>query len=301
MRLKPLTQFLYGDDRPKQFCSIFGETTLLEHARQRAARLTPEGNTSFVVSKAHEAFYSIELDDVEPHRLIVQPHNRGTAPALLYSLLRIYYNDADATAVILPSDHYYSDENGLAETLDFAFDMAQRRPAKIVLLGAVPTHPETEYGWIEPGVHLKDSDESIFEVRNFWEKPTRDISQQLINSGCLWNTFVMVGRVEALLQMVADTEPGLFKAFRSINVAHIGDTRVLESLYNQIQPIDFSKRILAASTEKLSVLRLDRSEWSDLGDPSRVVATLIENGSRPAWLSEWRKASSYTTAAAFCA
>ncbi len=302
MRLKPLTQFLYGDDRPKQFCPIFGETTLLAQSRQRAARLVPESNTSFVVTRAHEAFYSIELDDVEPHRLIVQPQNRGTAPALLYSLLRIYYKDADATVTILPSDHYYSDEHGFTETLDLAFDMVQRQPEKVVLLGAVPTHPETEYGWIEPGTSLEDSDETIYEVRGFWEKPSRDMSQQLMNNGCLWNTFVMVGCVETLLQMIADAEPGLFNAFRSINVAHIGETRVLESLYNQIPAIDFSKRILAAATDKLSVLRLDRSEWSDLGDPGRVVATLIENGSRPAWLSEWRKVSSYTPAvAAVCA
>ena len=36
-RLKPLTRKIAGDERPKQFCSVLGEGTLLEETRRRAA------------------------------------------------------------------------------------------------------------------------------------------------------------------------------------------------------------------------------------------------------------------------
>ena len=39
MRLRPLTRLLTGDDRPKQFCRLGGEDTLLAQTRHRVARL----------------------------------------------------------------------------------------------------------------------------------------------------------------------------------------------------------------------------------------------------------------------
>ena len=38
VRLKPLTRLISGDDRPKQFCRLYGTRTLLEQTRLRAQR-----------------------------------------------------------------------------------------------------------------------------------------------------------------------------------------------------------------------------------------------------------------------
>lgn len=40
-RLRSLTRTIAGDERPKQFCSILGEETLLEQTRRRAALTVP--------------------------------------------------------------------------------------------------------------------------------------------------------------------------------------------------------------------------------------------------------------------
>jgi Nucleotidyl transferase len=37
-RLRPLTRELAGDDRPKQYCRVLGDETLLEQTRQRVSR-----------------------------------------------------------------------------------------------------------------------------------------------------------------------------------------------------------------------------------------------------------------------
>ena len=44
-RLRALTRRLAGDDRPKQFCALLGEQTLLEQTRRRAARLIAPART----------------------------------------------------------------------------------------------------------------------------------------------------------------------------------------------------------------------------------------------------------------
>jgi mannose-1-phosphate guanylyltransferase len=104
-RLKPLTRRIAGDDRPKQFCSVLGKGTLLEETHRRAAlELAPE-RTLYVVNRLHEPYYASILFDQPSANLVTQPSNRGTAPAILYSLLRIAAIDPNALVAFFPSDH----------------------------------------------------------------------------------------------------------------------------------------------------------------------------------------------------
>jgi mannose-1-phosphate guanylyltransferase len=81
----------------------------------------------------------------------------------------------------------------------------EQHPERIILLGIMPHSPEEAYGWIEPGVCLAGS--AVFGVRCFREKPSRRVATRLIRGGCLWNSFVMVGRVSAFLEMIRRTFP----------------------------------------------------------------------------------------------
>src|SRR5580692_13131610 len=77
-RLRRLTRFVAPDDRPKQFCALIGEKSLLAHTRQRVARIVSQQQTLFVLMKSHERFYASEIGDVPRTRLVVQPASRGT-------------------------------------------------------------------------------------------------------------------------------------------------------------------------------------------------------------------------------
>jgi len=109
-RLRSLTRTIAGDERPKQFCSILGEETLLEQTRRRAALTVPPAQVMFALTRSHEDFYDSLLADVSAQQLVVQPKNAGTAVAILYSLLRLSHLDPKSMVVILPSDHYISDD-----------------------------------------------------------------------------------------------------------------------------------------------------------------------------------------------
>ena len=56
-RLASLTRRLTGDDRPKQFCRLLGDDTLLEQTRRRARMLIAPERLLTVVTRHHERFY----------------------------------------------------------------------------------------------------------------------------------------------------------------------------------------------------------------------------------------------------
>lgn len=88
-RLKCLTRKIAGDDRPKQFCSVLGNRTLLEETQRRTALELSAERTLYVVNRAHEEFYASILAREPAQNTLVQAGNRGTVPAVLYSVLRI--------------------------------------------------------------------------------------------------------------------------------------------------------------------------------------------------------------------
>lgn len=282
-RLQALTRVISGDDRPKQFCPIFGDQTLLTQTRERLAKAISPERTAFVLVKPHERFYRDELSDVEPARMIVQPSNRGTAAAILYSLLRIARLDEDAVVAFFPADHYYKNEAPFLEAVHSAFLLARENSQAVVLVGAEPEHPEVEYGWIEPGADLHSPFGDCSLVNRFWEKPAIEVATQLQDRGCLWNTFIMVGSVRTFLESIQSSVPKLFHEFvKTCRSVRTGSENV-RRLYRTIPSTDFSHQVLSACSERLLVLRMEHAGWSDLGKPERVMATLATAGMTPPW------------------
>ena len=85
IRLRPLTQLACGDNRPKQFCPLLGGQTLLAQTQRRISGTIPSDRVLFALTKKHEPFYAKALGKVPAARKIVQPANRGTLPAILWS------------------------------------------------------------------------------------------------------------------------------------------------------------------------------------------------------------------------
>jgi mannose-1-phosphate guanylyltransferase len=134
-RLLPMTRRITGDNRPKQFCTIMDGQTLLAQTRCRVERMIQPRHTLLVVTEKHECFYSDQLNDVPSSSLLVQPFNRSTTPAILYSLLRLRELDPSAVVGFFPSDHYFGDDEGLVAHVDTDFEAAESSSRKVVLLG----------------------------------------------------------------------------------------------------------------------------------------------------------------------
>jgi mannose-1-phosphate guanylyltransferase len=291
VRLRSLTRFLCGDDRPKQFCPLLGDHTLLMETRQRAERSIDPHQVLYSVTQAHRQYYRRDLA-VRPSQIIVQPCNRGTAPAILYTLVHILQFDQDAIVAILPCDHYYSPEPMFTAALDSAFAIAEAQPESVVLLGAQPRGPEVQYGWIELGEAAVGPDPDVFRVRRFQEKPSLSVAQTLLKTGSLWNTFIMVGHINAFLELAHASAPDLMSVLRSARIPAPRRGETVERLYDRIAPADFSRQVLSPGTKRLVAAGLGEVEWNDLGDPERVISTLLaQNRDMPEWVAAWRRQS----------
>lgn len=284
-RLGELTRKIAGFHLPKQFCAVVGEIPLLEQTRRRVSRCVPQERISFVLNRQHSRFFAPLLDDVPARNLIMQPYNRGTAPAILYSLLRLAELASSASVLLMPSDHYVADEAALVNYINCAFATVEERPEFTVLLGIIPDKPETGYGWIKPGASLYTSRGDVLQVRGFWEKPSGLIVSELMAAGYLWNSFIVVGRVSALLALFIMTMPRLYRAFSKIRpiFGTYFEEQTVHRLYEDLASTDFSREVLESATMDLAVLPVRDIGWTDLGEPARVTKTLNSLGVQQKW------------------
>ena len=141
-RLRTLTRRIENDDRPKQFCRIIGRETLLDRTRRRTALVIPSARTLVLVTRRHERFYAPLLEDAPPGCVVRQAENRGTAPAILYGLLRVAAAAPMGALGVFPSDYFVADDSAFMGHVAVAFEVVRARPDLIVLLGVDADHPE---------------------------------------------------------------------------------------------------------------------------------------------------------------
>lgn len=285
-RLRPLTRRIAGDERPKQFCAIVGAETLLDQTRRRSELLISPDQTLMVLTRTHQAFYAPLLDDLPPHCLVIQPEKRGTATAILYGLLRVAAMAPTAPLALFPSDHWVSDDRAFMGHVAAAFQAVRWRPDLVVLLGITPESPEIEYGWIEPGEPIMvPGVDRLYRVRRFREKPSVSLARTLCEGGCLWNSFIMVAHVPALVALIGSATPALYSGFAAIRTAlgTLREEEAIRALYSRLPATNFSRQVLVGCPANLAVLAIRGVGWSDLGKPHRAMATLARIGISLKW------------------
>jgi mannose-1-phosphate guanylyltransferase len=143
---------------------------------------------------------------------------------------------------------------------------------RLVLLGVKPEWAETGYGWIVAGASLGSG---VREVRSFVEKPDASAAASLHRSGALWNTFVFAGAVSDLWKLMTRHLPAPTQTFDEHFAAEIEPTEgsCLARVYRRIERADFSRQVLQRG-DRLAVVEVRSSGWSDWGTPERVFASL---------------------------
>ena len=217
-RLWPLSRRKY----PKQFMPLIGERSLFQESLLRAAGMdgaTPptvvcnEDHRFLVVSQAREI--GIELADV-----VLEPAVRSTAPALTLAALRLVESEPAgwAAMLVMPADHVVSDADAFRRAVSAACETAAA--GRIVALGAVPTSPETGYGYIRADARTESpagtqsrADRRIVE---FVEKPDAETALRYLHSGdYLWNSGIFMMRPDVWLSELGRFRPDILEACRA--------------------------------------------------------------------------------------
>lgn len=284
-RLRPLTWRLYGDERPKQYAAVVGSRSLLRHTLDRVALAIPPERTVVATLRSHARYLAAEFGRAAYPWVLAQPEDRGTAAGVLFPAHWVTRREPEATLAVFPSDHFVLEESAFMTHVAQVARLVGRHPEWIVLLGAEPSEPDAEYGWIEPGEPLeRTATGPVCRVRRFWEKPSLETARDCLTRGCLWNTLVVVARGATLVQVGRQLLPELHGPLVAIAASAGDDAEAVAQAYAVAPHASFSRAILERCPPGLVVSRLPRLAWSDWGTPRRVSQSLRGAGISVPWL-----------------
>ena len=288
-RTRPFIQQWLGYSKPKQYCTFVGHRSMLQHTVDRADRLGMAHHKVTVVSEthrpyAHEIFYAHQGGKV-----IFQPHNCDTAAGMFLPLTYVRARDPHATVVIYPSDHCIFPEDRFLETVHGATRAIEILQDRVLLLGVRPTYVEPDYGWINVGDILgRQGNFCLRQVDSFMEKPRALEALEALSNGALWNTSVMVGKVETFWSLGWQCLPAIMERFERLgnSLDSMDEPQALAQLYQTMPSMNFSSDLLQHVPDRLGVIELEEILWSDWGHPKRILETMRAIGKEPAFSKE---------------
>jgi mannose-1-phosphate guanylyltransferase len=268
-RVRGFLKQLCGGNGLKQFSSIIGRRSMLQHTLSRMQQRVSLERILVVVSAQHREEASRQLAHLPQENIIYQPANRDTAPGILLPLSYITHRDPSATVIVSPSDHFVRDENHFMDAVGNALRDLKQHPDKMVLLGMTPAQgQESEYGYIQTQKHSRAG--RTRPVAGFIEKPPLQLARRLIHEGALWNTMVFTVKSTTLWQMVEDSVPSLISSVQAPSL--------IEQIYQTIPNVNFSSDICEPMTAKLRVLAVSNVGWSDWGTVASILRSMVEIG-----------------------
>jgi len=280
VRLSDYVTRRFGQSIPKQYCRLLGNRSMLQHTLERLNKLTPPSRTFTVIGTHHGEHAYPQLAGLCDH-VLRQPSSRDTGLALYLALAWIKRWTPNAVVTITPTDHYVAPSAKYIDNVGTARSVARRLHDSVVILGAVPTEPDPELGYLTLGDRLTDVPE-VRRLTRFVEKPSVSRAQDMISRGALWNTMVTCGTIDALWELGRATEPQLLDILDSF-VPLVGtrdEDDAIEYIYRAFLPVSFSRDMLERAPERLAALELDGVEWSDWGKPERIETVLALRRSR---------------------
>ena len=279
-RLQRYVERLKGAQLPKQFVNFVGRRSMLEHTFERVEkRIAPEKILA-IVGEHHFLHDEVrrQLANRAAGTVIAQPANKETGPGILLPLMHLYKRWPEAIVSVFPSDHFILEEDRFMEHVDLAAKAVANDPTRIILLATEAQGPEVEYGYVVPRENAGGFDlYGTRPVARFVEKPAQEIAGDLISSGGLWNTMVMVFKVKTVLQMYEQMHPSAVQPFLHIFDA-VGTTRekvTVDRVYRDLRPMNFSKGFLERVPSRypgaVHVMPVLQVFWSDWGSRQRVL------------------------------
>lgn len=240
---------------------------MLNDTIERFKGIIPQENTVIVTNRTQAVLLeSIMHSSVLKANILIEPVARNTAASILFAALSIEKSHGNSLMVVLPSDHYITDEEQFRLTLDEACTVAMESD-KIVTIGIKPTFPSTGYGYIafdkEP---ITVSPVAVYDVAEFVEKPNFQNAQSYLSSGnYLWNSGIFIWQTSVIIDNFKRYLPRLYKTMLPISdcLGTDQEEEVINAIYPTLQNISIDYGILERSDEV--VVLSGQFGWNDIG------------------------------------
>jgi mannose-1-phosphate guanylyltransferase/mannose-6-phosphate isomerase len=260
-RLWPLSR----RDLPKQFAVVREGKSLFERTYERASSYPPADGTVCVGHQDYR-FLIKELtqNSGKKNILILEPAPRNTAPAIASAALYLAEAEPDSIIMCMPADHEIASTEFFHNTLTEAVHAAAA--GWIAILGVTPSHAATSFGYIRPGKPIENAG-SARKVDRFVEKPDEQTALQYVRDGYRWNSGMVVGRVDVIIDALARHVPDVLAACRTAlsgATEEYGHISLEPDAFLACESISFDHAVLEKD-DRVAVVDLD-GEWSDVGN-----------------------------------
>ena len=183
---------------PKQFCDILNVgKSFLRQTFERANQIFETQNIFIVTGAAYEELTKEQSPQIPSENILKEPFGKNTAPCIAYAAYRIARINPDANMVVVPSDHFISNDAVYVDNIQKGLAFVEQFGG-LLTIGIKPTRPETGYGYIQ--IKKNKFSEFISKVKTFTEKPDIELAKVFLSSGdFLWNAGIFVWKVKDII------------------------------------------------------------------------------------------------------
>lgn len=250
---------------PKQLLPITADRSMLQHT---ALRLS---GTHFlpllVVGSEEQRFFvkrQLEQCGVPLEAILLEPAGRNTAAAATLAAEWVCARSGDEILLLMPSDHVIGDTEGFRAAIETGLPHAEK--GAIVLFGAAPEGPNTQYGYIEIDREDEPAD-GVFRIGRFTEKPDAATAAAYVESGkYLWNSGIFLVRASTLIEEMSRFLPDSLETIRqSVAKATVDGlfVRPEAGAFEQAKNISLDHGLMEKTTRGVVVPMT--VNWSDVG------------------------------------
>lgn len=247
--------------KPKQLLKLVNDYTMVQNTYNRATTFSKE--IYVVPDESLVKLLKQQLPVLDDEHIISEPGRRGTANCIIAALAHIAKNhpDHDEPIAFISADHQVRDVEGFGRSFIKAGE-ASKVLKEIALIGIEPTFPATGFGYIERGAET--SQESVYEVKSFKEKPDFDTARKYMHAGnYLWNCGYFVGSVNTFLQAMKSSSPALLERYEALMGLDDGTKEYIDTYQSfESDSIDYA---LIEKAKKL-VVTPATFDWMDVGN-----------------------------------
>lgn len=267
-RLWPLSRKSY----PKQFSNLVENNSLFQHSILRTASTSKIKFSKPIIVTHSDYRFIIEeqMKDigVEPEAILLEPHSKNTAPAILAATVFAENLDSDCVFLVLPADHLILDLSAFHKSL--LTGLKTVKDGNIAIFGVAPTQPQTGYGYLEVG-SIKNF--KAMQVKRFVEKPSLEIATGMVNDGNhLWNAGIFMFNSHDIKAAFKKYSPALHDSVhQAVKLAErdLSFLRLDEAAWMQCENISIDYAVM----EKANNLVANplAAGWSDLGEWAAIL------------------------------
>ncbi|TAE25030.1 MAG: mannose-1-phosphate guanylyltransferase [Candidatus Kapaibacterium sp.] len=260
------------EHKPKQFLTLFGNKSLLQHTYERLRETYAHEEIMVVTSQQLRALAGEQLRELREENFIIEPFGRNTAAAIGLALITLQYRmEEEFTLAVFPADHIVSNVRDFVYATSLCAETAAITDG-IISLGVPPTRPDTGLGYIQAfdeTPRVVDAYASplhaMRKVLTFAEKPDIETAIRFVNSGdFLWNTGIFFARGSVLWRSFEEFMPDHAHVLRLLQ-KHFGKdsyNSTIAMLYRQMKSISIDYGIMEKA--RSSYVVEGAFDWSDL-------------------------------------